>query len=404
MRDYKEDFPLLQGRDITYLDSAATSQKPQMVLDRIEGFYSKYNANPHRGVYTLSIEATNEYDNARQKVADFIGARRAEEVIFTKNATEAANIVAYSYGFNELKEGDEVVVSIMEHHSCIVPWQSICKKTGAILKYMYMNYDYQITSEEVVSKITSKTKVVCITHVSNVLGTINDIEFITEYSHKMGAKVLVDASQSIQHVKLDVTRLDADFLIFSGHKMLAPLGIGVLYGKYDVLDKMEPFLMGGDMIEYVYEQETEYAQLPNKFEAGTQNVEGAVGLASAIDYIEAIGYDEIQRIDDELLEYARDELDKLEYVTCYMTSDVKRHSALISFNVNGVHPHDVSDILNSVGVCVRAGNHCAHPLLRSMGLESTNRASFYVYNTRKDVDNLILGLEKVYSIFSKYIK
>ena len=403
MKDYKKDFPLLLKKDITYLDSAATSQKPEKVLNDINHYYNTNNANPHRGLYSLSMDATFAYEQAREKVKNFIGAEKIEEIIFTKNASEAANLVAYSYGFNNLNENDDVVVSIMEHHSCIVPWQTITKKTKSNLVYMYMNKDYQLTKDEIQSKITKNTKIVCITHVSNTLGTINDVKFIIDYAHKMGAIVLVDASQSIPHFKVDVQDLNADFLIFSGHKMLAPLGIGVLYGKISLLENMEPFLMGGDMIEYVYEQEYTCAVLPNKFEAGTQNVEGAIGLASAIEYINEIGYDKIQQIDDELLDYARSELKKLDYITCYMTNDEKAHSSLISFNVNGVHPHDVSDILNNYGVCVRAGNHCAQPLLRYMNLESTCRASFYIYNTKQDVDKLVMALKKVYSIFEKYL-
>ena len=373
------------------------------MLNDINHYYNTNNANPHRGLYSLSMDATFAYEQAREKVKNFIGAEKIEEIIFTKNASEAANLVAYSYGFNNLNENDDVVVSIMEHHSCIVPWQTITKKTKSNLVYMYMNKDYQLTKDEIQSKITKNTKIVCITHVSNTLGTINDVKFIIDYAHKMGAIVLVDASQSIPHFKVDVQDLNADFLIFSGHKMLAPLGIGVLYGKISLLENMEPFLMGGDMIEYVYEQEYTCAVLPNKFEAGTQNVEGAIGLASAIEYINEIGYDKIQQIDDELLDYARSELKKLDYITCYMTNDEKAHSSLISFNVNGVHPHDVSDILNNYGVCVRAGNHCAQPLLRYMNLESTCRASFYIYNTKQDVDKLVMALKKVYSIFEKYL-
>ena len=403
MNNYKKDFPLLLERDIAYLDSGATSQKPSCVLEAIKDFYSKNNANPHRGLYTLSMDATNEYDKARQKVADFIGASEVEEVIFTKNASEAANIIAYSYGLSNLQKEDEVVVSIMEHHSLIVPWQYVAKKTGSNLKFMYMDEDFKIPIKEVKSKITSKTKIVCITHVSNVLGTINDVKMIIDYAHEMGAIVVLDVSQSVPHMKVDARELNPDFMIFSGHKMLAPLGIGVLYGKREVLEKMDPFLMGGDMVEYVYEQETTFAALPSKFEAGTQNVAGVVGLAAAIDYIYEVGYEEIQRIDDELLEYAREEIKKLDYVTCYMTKDKDKHNAIISFNINGVHPHDVSDILNSIGVCVRAGNHCAQPLLRYLNLESTCRASFYLYNTKEDVDKLIIGIKKVYDIFGKYL-
>ena len=403
MTSYKKDFPLLKERDIAYLDSGSTSQKPSVVMKAIEQFYNRNNANPHRGMYPLGMDATAAYDEARQKIAGFINAETPEQVIFTKNASEAANLVAYSYGFNTLHKGDEVVVSIMEHHSCIVPWQTITKKTGGTLSYLYMDDQYQIPMEEVKAKITQKTKIVCITHVSNVLGTINDVKAIVEHAHQMGAVVLVDASQSIPHMQVDVQAINADFLIFSGHKMLGPLGIGVLYGKTALLEGMEPFLMGGDMIEYVYEQSYSYAELPNKFEAGTQNVEGAVGLLAAVDYINEVGYAQIQKIDEELSRYAREELAKLPYITCYLTPNPENHCAVVSFNMNGVHPHDVTDILSRYGVCLRAGNHCAQPLLRFMGVDSTCRASFYLYNTLEDVDRLVEALKKVYAIFEKYL-
>ena len=313
-------------------------------------------------------------------------------------------MVAYSYGLDNLSEGDEVVLSIMEHHSNLVPWQMVTKKTKSILKYMYINKDFELSKEEIESKITDKTKIVAITQVSNVLGTINNVKEIIKYAHKKGAKVLVDASQSIPHMKVDVRDLDADFLAFSGHKMLAPLGIGVLYGKREILNKMNPFLMGGDMIEYVYEQNTTFAPLPNKFEAGTQNVEGVVGLSAAIDYIEKIGYEEIDKIEKEVVSYAIDELSKLDFLTIYMTPNRENHSSVISFNINGVHPHDVASILDSENVCVRSGNHCAQPLMRFLGIDSTCRASFYFYNTKEDVDRLVKALNKAYNMFRKYIK
>ena len=283
--NYKKDFPLIENKDITYLDSGATTQKPIQVIEAIENFYKKYNANPHRGAYSLSMDATEIYENTRTKISKFINARYREEIIFSKNATESLNLIAYSYGLDNLKNNDEIVLSIMEHHSNLVPWQNVAKKTGAKLNYMYINDEFELSDEEIENKITDKTKIVGITHVSNVLGTINNVEKIIKYAHKKGAVVIVDASQSIPHMKIDVQKLDADFLVFSGHKMLAPLGIGVLYGKKEILNDMNPFLMGGDMIEYVHEQTTTYAPLPNKFEAGTQNVEGVIGLGTAIDYI-----------------------------------------------------------------------------------------------------------------------
>ena len=401
--DFKKDFPIFENRDISYLDSGATSQKPQYVINAIEEFYKKFNANPHRGAYSLSLEATEQYENTREKIAKFINARNKEEIVFSKNASESLNLIAYSYGLSNLKQNDEVVLSIMEHHSNLVPWQFVTKQTNSILKYMYINNEFELSKEEIESKITDKTKVVGITHISNVLGTINNVKEIIKYAHKKGAIVIVDASQSIPHTKVDVQDLDADFLVFSGHKMFAPLGIGVLYGKKELLNKMPPFLMGGDMIEYVYEQNTTYAPLPNKFEAGTQNVEGVVGLGAAIDYIESIGYETINKVEQEVTEYAVNELSKLNFIEMYVTPNKQNHSSVVSFNVRGVHPHDVASILDVNGVCIRSGNHCAQPLLRYMGMDSTCRASFSIYNTKEDVEKLVDALNKTYKMFEKYI-
>ncbi len=404
INEIKKDFPLLENRDIAYLDSGATTQKPKEVIEAIKKYYENSNANPHRGAYSLSIEATEQYENTRTKIAEFINAKHREEIIFSKNATESLNLIAYSYGMENLKKDDEVVISIMEHHSNLVPWQKVTKATGSKLNYMYINENYEISDEEIESKITDKTKIVGITHISNVLGTINNVKKIIKYAHKKGAIVIVDASQSIPHMKIDVQELDADFLVFSGHKMLAPLGIGVLYGKREILNNMTPFLMGGDMIEYVYEQETTFAPLPNKFEAGTQNVEGVIGLGAAIDYIQKIGYDKIQEKENEVISYARQELSKLNYLTLYLTPNAQNHSSVISFNIKGVHPHDVASILDSENVCVRSGNHCAQPLMRFLGIDSTCRASFYFYNSKEDVDRLVSALNKAYKMFEKFIK
>ena len=392
--DYKKDFPILLENNIAYLDSGATTQKPREVIDAVDRYYKTQNANPHRGAYSLSIEATQVYEQTREKVAKFINSQSSSQIIFTKNASESLNLIAYSYGLDNLKKDDEIVLSIMEHHSNLVPWQYVAKKTGSKLKYMYINDNFELSDEEIKSKITDKTKIVGITHVSNVTGTINNVEEIIKYAHSKGAIVVLDASQSIPHMKIDVQKLDADFVVFSGHKMLSPLGIGVLYGKKELLENMTPFLMGGDMIEYVYEQETTYAPLPSKFEAGTQNVGGVVGLGAAIDYIEKVGYDNIEKIEKELVKY----------VKLYMTSNENNHSAVISFNIIGVHPHDVASILDSQGVCVRSGNHCAQPLLRYLGIDSTCRASFYLYNTKEDVDRLVEAIKKAYKMFEKYIK
>lgn len=327
-----------------------------------------------------------------------------KKLYFQKNASESLNLIAYSYGIENLKKDDEIVISIMEHHSNLVPWQMVSRKTESKLKYMYINNEFELSDEEIESKITDKTKIVSITHVSNVLGTINNVKKIIKYAHKKGAIVIVDASQSIPHMKIDVQDLDCDFLVFSGHKMLAPLGIGVMYGKKELLNRMTPFLMGGDMIEYVYEQDTTFAPLPNKFEAGTQNVEGVIGLGAAIDYIENLGYNKINELEKEVVYYAIEKLKKIEYLTLYLTPNKENHSAVISFNIKGVHPHDVASILDSDGVCVRSGNHCAQPLLRFLGIDSTCRASFYFYNTKEDVDKLVKALDKAYNMFKKYIK
>lgn len=401
--DYKKDFPIFKNKDIVYLDSAATTQKPKYVIDKVNKFYETLNANPHRGAYSLSMDATEAYESTREKISKFIGARYKEEIIFTKNASEALNLIAYSYGLDNLLPDDEVVLSIMEHHSNLVPWQYITKRTGSKLNYMYINENYELDDCEIKNKITNKTKIVAITHISNVLGTVNKVKEIIKYAHKIGAIVVVDGSQSIPHMKIDVQNLNADFFVFSGHKMFAPLGIGVMYGKREILNKMQPFLMGGDMIEYVYEQKTTFAPLPNKFEAGTQNVEGVVGLGAAIDYIESIGYDKINKIEQELYNKAICELKKLDFIELYIPSNKENYSSVISFNVKGVHPHDVASILDSYSVCVRSGNHCAQPLLRYMGIDSTCRMSFSIYNTEDDILRLVISLKKAYNMFEKYL-
>lgn len=401
IKEIRKDFPIF-NEDIVYLDSGATSQRPKQVIEKINEFYERANANPHRGSYKLSIEATEAYEGSRRKVAEFINAKHQEEVIFTKNATEALNLVAYSYGMDNIKQDDEIVISIMEHHSNLVPWQKVAKKNQAKLKYMYINDNFELDKQEIQNKITKNTKIVGITHVSNVLGTINPVKDIIDIAHKNGAIVILDASQSIPHMKIDVQDLDADFVVFSGHKMLAPLGIGVLYGKKDILDKMSPFILGGDMIEYVYEQDTTFATLPNKFEAGTQNVGGAVGLAAAIDYMNDIGYNNIEEAERDVVGYAISKLKELDFVKLYCTNNLENHLSVLSFNIDGVHPHDVSTILDSVNVAIRSGNHCAQPLLRFLGIDATCRASFSFYNTKEDVDKLIIGIKKANELFNKY--
>lgn len=399
----KKDFPLLSKSDGVYLDSGATTQKPTCVLKDIEAYYEKENANPYRGAYALSVRATEVYNNARQTVSEFINAKEACEIIFTKNATESLNLLAYSYGLDNLKKDEEIVISIMEHHSNLVPWQKVSRLTGAKLKYLYTNENFEIEDSEIEEKITTKTKLVSITSVSNVTGTVNDLKKIIKRAHEVGAKVIVDASQSVAHERTDAQDLDADFLVFSAHKMYGPLGIGVLYGKKELLEKMSPFIMGGDMIEYVYEQETTFAELPHKFEAGTQNVGGAVGLASAIKYLENFGMEKIEKYEKDLLSYARAELEKLPFLTLYSPKNSKI-SSVLSFNINNVHPHDVSSLLDMQKVCLRSGNHCAQPLMRYLGIDSTCRISFGIYNTKEDVDRLVVALKNVYEKFEKYIK
>ncbi len=405
-RDFLKDFPTLNkeknGKRIVYLDSAATTQKPKSVIEAINNYYENSNANPHRGAYELSVLATEAYDEAREKVRKFINAEHFEEIIFTKNATEAFNLLAISYGMNFINEGDEIVISIAEHHSNLIPWQQVARAKGAILKYMYTNENGELTEEEIQSKITDKTKIVSVTHVSNALGTINPVKKIAEYAHSKGAIVIIDGAQSVPHMKVDVRDINADFLVIAGHKLLGPMGIGVLYGKKDLLEKMPPVLFGGDMVEYVHEQETTFNVLPYKFEAGTQNVESAVGLSKAIDYLNEIGMDNVEKIEKELMSYAMEEISKLDYVNIYGPKDIEKRGGVLSFEIQGVHPHDVASIFDTVGVCIRAGNHCAQPLMRYMGINATSRASIYFYNTKEDIDRLVEAIKKTYDMFSKW--
>ncbi len=400
----KIQFPIFEKDRFIYLDSAATTQKPQSVLDSVREFYGNENANPYRGAYGLSVRATAAYNNAREVVAKFLKAKDSCEIIFTKNATESLNLLAYSYGVDKLKKGDEVVLSIMEHHSNLVPWQKVTKEKEAKLKYLYLDDNFEIDEKEIEKKITKKTKIVSILSVSNVLGTINNLEKIIKKAHSVGAIVIVDASQSVAHHKVDVQKLDVDFLVFSAHKMYGLLGIGVLYGKKHLLEAMSPFIMGGDMIEFVHEQETTFAELPNKFEAGTQNVGGAVGLAKAIEFLENIGFKNIEKHETDLISYAYDKLSKLPFLTLLCPKDKKKVSSVISFNMKNVHPHDVSTLLDMNGICVRSGNHCAQPLMRFLGVDSTCRISFGLYNSKEDVDILVKALKEIYEKFKKYIK
>lgn len=399
MNKYIKDFPALDqefnGHKFVYLDNAATTQKPISVIDAVNEYYRKNNANPHRGAYALSVKATDLYEGARDVVRDFIGAEKSKEIVFVRNATEGLNLIAFSYGLNFLNPGDEIVISIAEHHSNLVPWQQVARAKGAVLKYLYLNDEGIVPKEEFESKITSKTKIVSVTQVSNVLGTINPVKEIVEKAHSVGAIAIVDMAQSIPHMKVDVKALDVDFAVFSGHKMLAPMGIGVVYGKEALLEKMPPFLCGGDMIEYVWEQETTFAEVPQKFEAGTQNVGGAVGLTAAIEYINKVGIENIEAIEKELTSYALEKLGEIPHLTIYGTKDIDKKAGVISFNVDDVHPHDVATILDSEGIGIRTGHHCANPLMRYMKVNATCRASFYFYNTKEDIDALANGLKDV---------
>lgn len=384
--DYRNDFPLLMQNKIIYIDNAATSQRPQCVIDAEGDFYKNYNANPLRGLYSLSVEATEVYENAREAVRKFIGAEKSNEIIFTRNTTESLNLVAYSYGISNVKKGDEIVVSIMEHHSDLLPWQMVAKTCGAELKFIECAKDGSIDLEKVKELITSRTKIVAMTQVSNVLGREYPVKEIAKLAHEKGAVMVVDGAQSTPHMRVDVTDLDADFFAFSGHKLLAPMGIGVLYGKEELLEKMPPFLSGGEMIDSVTRTSAVYAELPHKFEAGTVNAAGAAGLKAAIDYIEKVGFDYIGEREIALTSRAIEKMKKIPHVNIIGSENADEHTGIVTFTIDNVHPHDISEILAADGIAVRAGHHCAQPLLTHLGLNSTARASFAFYNTEDEVD------------------
>lgn len=384
--DYRNDFPLLMQNKIIYIDNAATSQRPQCVIDAEGDFYKNYNANPLRGLYSLSVEATEVYENARESVRKFIGAEKSNEIIFTRNTTESLNLVAYSYGLSNVKKGDEIVVSIMEHHSDLLPWQMVAKTCGAELKFIECAKDGSIDLEKVKELITSRTKIVAMTQVSNVLGREYPVKEIAKLAHEKGAVMVVDGAQSTPHMRVDVTDLDADFFAFSGHKLLAPMGIGVLYGKEELLEKMPPFLSGGEMIDSVTRTSAVYAELPHKFEAGTVNAAGAAGLKAAIDYIEKVGFDYIGEREIALTSRAIEKMKKIPHVNIIGSENADEHTGIVTFTIDNVHPHDISEILAADGIAVRAGHHCAQPLLTHLGLNSTARASFAFYNTEDEVD------------------
>lgn len=389
---YRDDFPLLKSQDVAYLDNAATAQRPQCVLDAVTEFYKSQNANPLRGLYPLSIAATEAYENAREAVRSFLNAKSSREIIFTRNTTESINLVAYSYGLSHVKAGDEVLVSIMEHHSNLLPWQMVCRQTGASLKFMECEMDGTLDLNKVEVLITPKTKIVACTHVSNVLGRVNPIRELAALAHRAGAVLVVDGAQSTPHIPVDVQALDADFFAFSGHKVFGPMGIGGLYGREDLLEEMPPFLSGGEMIESVTRTGAVYAELPHKFEAGTVNAAGAAGLAAAIRYVQSVGFDTIQQREHDLTVNALARVLSVPHVHVLGTDKPEDHNGIITFTVDGVHPHDISEIMASDGVNIRAGHHCAQPLLAHLGLNATARASFAFYNTDEDVDRFIESL------------
>lgn len=398
MKSVRDQFPILSvpenEKRLIYLDNAATSFKPLSVLKAVDDYYRMDNANPHRGVYTLGVRSTDIHENARLTAARFVNAG-PEEIIFTQNATEALNLVAYSYGMEFLKEGDEILISVAEHHSNLVPWQRVAKHTGSRLVYLYPGADGRITEEELDQKINPRTRLIAIAHVSNVLGTEAPVKSIVKRARLHGATVVLDCAQSVAHMPVDVKELGVDFAAFSGHKMYAPMGIGVLYGKKELLEKMPPFLSGGDMIASVHEQTSSYAEVPRRFEAGTRNVGGEAGLAAAIEYINSIGWETIRTHEHALMDQALKGLNSLPYITIYGSTDSRDRHGVISFNVDGVHPHDTATILDSEGIAVRAGHHCAQPLMEYLGIGSCVRASIAIYNTEEDISVFLNSLGQV---------
>lgn len=398
----KKDFPVLNqivnDEPLVYLDNAATTQKPLKVLAAIKDYYENDNANVHRGVHTLAERATEKYEAAREKIRQFINAKSTKEVLFTRGTTTSINWVAQFAG-QILKTGDEIVISIMEHHSNIVPWQEVAKKTGAILKFVYLK-DGQLDMDDLRKKITNQTKFVSIAHVSNVLGTINPVEEITKIAHEHGAYMAVDGAQSTPHMAIDLQKMDVDFFAFSGHKMMGPTGIGVLYGKEELLNQFEPVEFGGEMIDFVYESHSTWTELPWKFEAGTPNIAGAIALGAAIDYIQELGIDQIHQHEIELIDYLMPKLQEIEGLKIYGPKDNVKRGGLIAFNIEGLHPHDVATALDMEGVAVRAGHHCAQPLLNYLETPATARASFYLYNTKEDCDKLVESLKKTKEFFN----
>ena len=398
----REDFPILHqevnGKPLVYLDNAATSQKPKSVIDSIEKYYRGYNSNIHRGVHTLSENATEAYESARIKVRDFIHANSTKEIVFVRGATEAINLVAQSFGRNTLGSEDEIIITELEHHANIVPWQLLSQQTGAKLKYVPINDNGELVESEYKKLLNEKTRIVAVGHISNALGTINPIENMINLAHEYGAKVLIDGAQATSHTSVDVKKLDCDFYVFSGHKLFGPTGIGVLYGKEDLLEKMPPYQGGGDMIKMVTMKETQYNELPHKFEAGTPNISGVIGLGAAIDYVNKIGLENIGNHEKQLLDYANQmasEITGLKFI-----GTAKNKTSILSFTLDGIHPHDVGTILNNEGIAIRTGHHCAMPVMEYFQIPATSRASFSFYNTHAEVDVLIEGINKCSKVFN----
>lgn len=398
---YKEDFPLLSANtDLAFLDSAATAQRPACVLEAQRSFYETMNANALRGLYRLSVEATEAINEARASVASFIGATQSQDVVFCRNTSEALNIVAKSFGPSVLEPGDEVCISIMEHHSNLIPWQQVCRATGATLVYLRPDDQGIITPQEMDRKINERTKIVSVTHVSNVLGIENPVAELGKRVHAVGGYLVVDGAQSVPHIPVDIKQIDCDFFAFSGHKVFGPFGIGVLWGKHELLDSMPPFLTGGEMIDSVSETDAVWAPVPEKFEAGTQDAAGIYATAKALEYVNALGMQTLQEREMLLMEYLMDRMRELPFIEIIGSDDPAKHHGALSFNVKGIHPHDVSSILDSCNVAIRAGHHCAQPLLTWLGVESCCRASIAFYNDTSDIDALISGLNTVWSIFN----
>ncbi|KRK97785.1 sufS protein [Secundilactobacillus odoratitofui DSM 19909 = JCM 15043] len=399
-----QDFPILNqtvnDEQLVYLDNAATAQRPNQVIEALTHFYQTDNANVHRGVHTLAERATADYEEARRKLQAFINAPEPEEVIFTKGCTDGLNLVASTYGEANIKAGDEIVISIMEHHSNLIPWQQLAIRKHATLKYIHLTDDGELDLDETAQLITDKTKIVAVAHASNVMGTVNPVKQLAALAHQHGAIFVGDGAQSVPHMKVDVQDLDVDFYAFSGHKMMGPTGIGVLYGKRELLEAMPPYQFGGEMIGFVHQFDSTWAELPYKFEAGTQNIAGAVGLGAAADYLTNIGMDQVQAHEQAIVNYLLPKLEAIDGVTVYGPQDPAKHTGVIAFNLNDLHPHDVATALDMEGVAVRAGHHCAQPLMEYLGLTATARASFYLYNTQADADRLLEALQETKEFFN----